>query len=280
MSFITMNGAKVAYEERGKGEPVVLVHGWGSSRKQWLLNLKAFAPRFRAIAVDLPGFGESEESAYPYTLDGMASFLEGFTSALHLPSFHLLGHSMGGCISIHYTSLYPQKISKLILVSTPTRSVSMGVRALLPGAKSFISLTYRIRNEDMLKWMFYRGVYAPEYQDLDFVRANAKANALATRRALSESTHIVRRMDLADELLRITQPTLIVFGDKDRSVNPREAQRQRDLLSNPYMTILTACGHCPPYERPELFNTVVLDFLEAEGLDDKSGGTPPSAGEE
>lgn len=280
MSFLTLDGAKVAYEERGKGEPVVLVHGWGSSRKQWLLNLKALAPRFRTIAVDLPGYGESEESECTYTLDGMASFLASFTSALRLPSFYLVGHSMGGCISIRYTALNPEKVRKLVLVSTPTHSASMGMRVLLPGAALFTSLTYRMRNENMLKWMFYRGVYAPEYQDLDFVRTNARANGLATRRALSESTRMVRRMDLAEELRGIAQPTLIVFGDKDKSVNPREALRQRDLLPNPYMTVLTACAHCPPYERPELFNTVVLDFLQAEGLEDGGGGKlAPADGE-
>jgi len=280
MSFLTLGGTKVAYEERGKGDPVILVHGWGSSRKQWLLNLKALAPRFRAIAVDLPGYGESEEGDYAYTLDGMASFLEAFTSALHLPSFYLMGHSMGGCISIRYTALNPEKVRKLVLVSTPTRSASMGVRVLLPGAAFFVSLTYRMRNEDMLKWMFYRGVYAPEYQDLDFVRANARANGLATRSALSKSTRMVRRMNLAEELSRIAQPTLIVFGDKDKSVNPREALRQRDLLPNPYMTVLTACAHCPPYERPELFNTVVLDFLQAEGLEERNDGAfAPADGE-
>jgi len=273
MPALTLDGAKVVYEERGKGEPVILLHGWGSSRKQWLLNLKALAPRFRAIALDLPGFGESEESAFPYTLDGMAFFLEAFRDALRLPSFHLLGHSMGGCLSIRYTVLFPEKVRRLILVSTPTRTVSMGLRALMPGAECFLSLTYRMRNEDVLKWMFYRGLYQPEYQDLDFVHTNVKANALATKRAISGSTRLVRKMDLADDLRRIGQPTLIVFGDKDRSVNPREALRQRALLPHPYMTILTACAHCPPYERPELFNTVVLDFLEAEGLADRTEDT-------
>lgn len=270
MPVVTLDGAKVAYEERGRGEPVICVHGWNSSRKQWLLNLKALAPRFRAIAVDLPGFGESEELACPYTLDGMASFLKAFAGALRLPSFHLLGHSMGGCICVRYSALHPGKVGRLILVSTPTRTASMGLGAVLPGAAFFISRTYRLRSESVLKWMFYRGLYKPEYQDLDFVRQNARANALATRRALSESVRMLRKMDLADELRGIGQPTLIVFGDADKSVNPREALRQRECLPTPYMTILTACAHCPPYERPELFNTVVLDFLQAEDLE---GGT-------
>jgi pimeloyl-ACP methyl ester carboxylesterase len=256
----------VAYEERGKGEPVILVHGWNSSRKQWLLNLKALAPRYRAIAPDLPGFGESEDSRFPYSLDGMSSFLEAFRRALHLPAFHLVGHSMGGCISIRYASRYTEMVRRLVLVSTPTRTASMGLRALVPGAECFLSRTHRFRSEGMLKWIFYRGVYRPEYQDLDFVSANVKAASLITKKALSESVRLVRKMDLADDLRALIQPTLIIFGDKDKSVNAREAIRQRELLAHPYVTVMTSCGHCPPYERPELFNKVLSEFLASHTL--------------
>jgi pimeloyl-ACP methyl ester carboxylesterase len=266
MPTLTLEGARIAYEERGTGEPVILLHGWNGSRKQWMLNLKALAPRFRVFAPDLPGYGDSEENAFPYTLDGMASFLEAMRTAFRLPSFHLVGHSMGGCISIRYAALYPDRVRRLVLVSTPTRTASMGLWALMPGAKSFVSSTYRLRSENVLKWMLYRDVYQPEYLDLDLVNASVKAQALTTRQTLSQSTRLVRRMDLAGDLRSLGCPTLVVFGDKDRKVNPREALRQRDLLANPFMIVLTACGHYPPYERPELFNSVLLDFLKSGEL--------------
>ena len=261
-----LEGATVTYEERGQGEPVVLLHGWNSSRRQWLLNLKALAPRFRVIAPDLPGFGDSQENeAFPYTLDGMASFLEAFRRALFLKSFHLVGHSMGGCIAIRYAAANPRTVHKLVLVSTPTRTASMGLRALIPGTERLIAATYRFRSEKVLKWMFYRGLYQPERQNLDFVRANIQTAARTTRRALCESVGMVRRMDLSDDLRHIEQPTLVIFGDRDRSVNPREAERQRGLLAHPYLTVITACAHCPPFERADLFNTLVADFLQEEG---------------
>jgi len=278
--MVTLEGAKIAFEERGRGEPIVLLHGWNGTRKQWLLNLRALAPRFRAIAPDLPGFGESEEGSFEYTLDGMSAFVRSFGEALRLPPFHLVGHSMGGCIAIRHAAANPEGVRRLVLVSTPTRTASMGVRTLLPGAKCFVSATYRFRGETALKWGFYRGLYEPEKQDLDFVRANVKASALTTRRALSLSTRMMRRMDLSSDLKSIERPTLIVFGDKDRSVNPREALRQRGLLPLPFMAVLTSCGHCPPFERPELFNTVLRDFLEDEGLHEgssnsRAGEIPP-----
>jgi pimeloyl-ACP methyl ester carboxylesterase len=280
MPAVTLGGAKITYDERGKGAPVVLLHGWNSSRKQWLLNLKVLARSLRVIAPDLPGYGESDESDFPYTLDGMASFLDAFRQALHLPSFHVVGHSMGGCIAVRYTALFPQHVGRLVLVSTPTRTVSLGPWALMPGAGCFVSSTYRLRGEATLKWMFSRGIYEPENLDLDFMRANIKANALATRHALSRSTRLVRGMNLTGDLQSINHPALIVFGDKDRSVNPRDALRQRDHLARPYLTVLNACAHCPPYERPELFNTVLTDFLTAEELEraDLAAASSPEEG--
>lgn len=266
MAETRVEGIKVTYEDRGKGEPVILLHGWNSSRKQWMHNIKALVSRFRVLAPDLPGHGESEEGeAFPYTLDGMSGFVEAFRRALYLPEFNLIGHSMGGCIALSYAAGRPDAIKSMVLVSTPTRTSSMGPRALIPGGEMFISLTYRYRSEKVLKWMFYRGVYQPERLDLDFVRANVKMAATIPRHVLSRSARMVRRVNLEEELLKASCPTLIVFGDKDRSVNPREALRQRNLLPDPYMTILTSCAHSPPYERPEIFNQLVRDFLLEKG---------------
>jgi pimeloyl-ACP methyl ester carboxylesterase len=264
---VKVKGVNIAYEERGTGKPVILLHGWNSSSKQWLHNLKALAPRFRAIAPDLPGFGDSEESElFPYTLDDMASFLEELRQALFLPSFCLVGHSMGGCISLRYSTLYGDNLDKLVLVSTPTRTSSMGLRARLPGVEGVLSMTYRLRSENVLKWMFYRGLYMPEEQDLDFVHANIKAASRISKHVLLETTRMVRRISLEEDLRSVGVPTLVVFGDRDRSVSTAEVERQRSMLPKSYIAVITASDHSPPYERPDMFNRLVLDFLVDDGL--------------
>ena len=266
MAVLTLEGAKVAFEERGRGEAVILLHGWNGTRKHWLLNLRALAPRFRAIAPDLPGFGESQEGPFAYTLDGMSAFVRALAEALRLPSYHLVGHCMGGCIAIRHAASHPEAVRRLALVSTPTRTASMGVWAVLPGARNLLSAAQRSRGKTALRWGFYRGAFRPEEVDLDFARANLKASALTARAALGRSARMLRGMNLAPDLSSIERPTLIVFGEKDRRVNPREVHRQRGLLAQPYVALLTSCGHYPQYERPQLFNTMLRDFLEDEGL--------------
>ncbi len=262
---LTLNGARIAYEERGKGTPVVLLHGWNATSKQWLHNLKALAQRHRVIAPDLPGHGDSEEGDLSCDLDGMADFLESFGKALRLAPFHLVGHSLGGCVALRYAATRPATVKKLVLVSTPTRRASIGLRAYLPGLPHLVSVAYRYRSEALLKWMFYRGLHKPEYQDLAFVRANVRAAMKNSRLALAAMARTARGLDLTEELRACGNPTLIVFGDKDKSVNPREALRQKRELPNPYLAMINGSGHCPHCERPDLFNAIVTEFLDEEG---------------
>ena len=196
----------------------------------------------------------------------MASFLEELRQALFLPSLCLVGHSMGGCISLRYSTLYGDNLDKLVLVATPTRTSSLGLRARMPGIERVVSMTYRLRSDRFLKFMFYRGLYKPEEQDLDFVRANIKAASRIPKHVLVETTRMVRKIDLEEDLREVGVPTLVVFGDRDRSVSTTEVERQRTLLPKPYVTVITASDHSPPYERPEIFNQLVQDFLEDEDL--------------
>jgi pimeloyl-ACP methyl ester carboxylesterase len=263
---VFLKGRRVALESRGKGEPVILIHGWNSTRLQWLYTLRALSPRFRIICPDLPGCGDSDDAEeYPYTPEGMIAYIEDLRRVLHLPSFHLVGHSLGGCIAAHYAAEHGDRVKSLVLVSTPSTRLSMGLRALLPGGAAFVSLTYRLRSDKVLKWMFYRGVYAPEYLDLDFVRANVAAASRTSRKALTESARMALRVNLDPVLPKITNPTLIVFGDRDKSVNPREAERQKRMIEGALVVILTKCAHCPPYERPGPFNNLLGDFLSGGG---------------
>lgn len=267
MAETVIDGARITFEERGKGAPAILLHGWNGSRKEWLFNLKALAPRFRAIAPDLPGFGDSEDMRnFSYTLDEAASFLEAFRRRLRLQSFHLVGHSMGGSIAAHYAAKHPGNVRKLVLISTPTRSSSVALRMRMPGVSQFLSATYRFRSEAILKWTFYHGLHKPEYQDLDFVRANIQTISHTTKTALIESARLFRKMNLEDDLRRINRPTLIVFGDKDRTVSTREVALQKKNLPQPYVAIITGSGHSPNFERPEIFNQLLVDFLLEEAL--------------
>jgi pimeloyl-ACP methyl ester carboxylesterase len=264
---VVVEGANIVFEERGKGGPAILLHGWNSSRREWLHNLKALSPRVRAIAPDLPGFGESEEIVdFSYSLENLAQFLEAFRRKLRLQAFDLVGHSMGGCIAIQYASRFPDSVRKLVLVSTPTRISSLPVSARMPGVSRFISATYRFRGEALLKWMFYHGLHKPEYQDLDFVRANVQAISRTSKGALTGSALMFKKMDLRDNLSILKHPTLIVFGDKDRTVKTKEVIVQQGSLPHPYVAIITGSGHSPNYERPQIFNELLLDFLLDESL--------------
>lgn len=267
MAEIMVQGARVAFEERGKGKPLILLHGWNGSRKEWLLNMKALARVFRVIAPDFPGYGDSEDlDDFSYSFDGAADFVDAFRRRLRLSSFDLAGHSMGGCIAIRYAARFPANVARLVLVATPTRASSLSNRVRMPGSSLFISVSYPFRSEAVLKWMFYHGLHKPEYQDLDFVRSNIRAMTRTSKKALVESSRMFRKMDLSEDLSRISSPVLIVFGDRDRTVDTREVSLQREQLPHPYVAIISGSGHSPNFERPEIFNELIMDFLLDESL--------------
>lgn len=120
MPEIKVKGASIYYRQRGKGEPLLLVHGWNASSAMWTLNLRNLSAGHRVIAVDLPGHGGSglPEGFVP-DLAGYAGFLEDLRRALYLPGLDLVGHSMGGSISLLYALEHPERVSRMVLMDVP-----------------------------------------------------------------------------------------------------------------------------------------------------------------
>jgi abhydrolase domain-containing protein 6 len=115
---IDVNGLHIEYLEGGKGDPLVLLHGFGANKDNWTRIGKHLTPYFRVIAPDLPGFGQS--SADPdgdYTIGIQAERVKAFVRTLGIKSFHLGGNSMGGNIAGVYAARYPEDLKSLLLVS-------------------------------------------------------------------------------------------------------------------------------------------------------------------
>ena len=111
-------GFRVAYLEGGSGDPLVLIHGSGDDKDHWLSVSRYLTKHFRVIALDLPGFGESDKSLERhYTAQDQAENIKAFTRALGLRSFHLGGHSLGGKISAVYAAKHPSQVKSLWLLA-------------------------------------------------------------------------------------------------------------------------------------------------------------------
>jgi len=144
MDWIEVEGIRVRRVEEGGGDPVVLLHGWGASHRIFDQAIPKLAERYRVIAIDWPGFGDSENPKAPYTIDWYSKFLGRMLDVLSLESPTILGHSMGGAIAAKFAIENPGRIRSLLLVcpllhgktGLPFRTKWM----LLPGVRHLIYL--------------------------------------------------------------------------------------------------------------------------------------------
>ncbi len=118
MEKVNVNGIHLAYDRRGKGTPLVLLHGYPLDHHLWDESLPLLEDTFDVILPDLRGFGESSTVDSSYTMDDYASDIAGLLDQLGIQKTAIAGHSMGGYVALAFARLYPERVSGLGLVSS------------------------------------------------------------------------------------------------------------------------------------------------------------------
>ena len=262
MPFLSMGGARISYSDHGRGEAVFLVHGWIGSGALWSLMTPWLSERFRVVAPDLPGHADSDiPEGFAFTLEGFSAFLEDMRQELGLERVSLVGHSMGGCICVHYAASHPDAVERLALISTPGSAGALGWQARLPFAHRLAGLAYPLWGPRMAASLIKSSVRHPDKLPPDFLEGAVMQASLLRREALVGTTRMLGKLDLGPELAAIKAPVLIVQGDHDPSVKPSESERLGGVLDGARLHAIPDCGHCPNYAYPHLVVGLVEDFV-------------------
>lgn len=269
-SLDLLDTVDLAYGEAGHGPPLVLLHGLGGSRNDWPLQLPAFVQRYRTVAVDLRGHGLSPKPPGPYRIGLMAADVALLLMRRKTGPAHVLGLSLGGAVAQQMALDYPELVRSLVLVNTASRFVSSQWRHRLLGAQRFAAAYLQGMDsvaEDVAQRLFPLLEQAPlRNETIERIRSND----LGAYRA---SLWSLARFNLTALLELISCPTLIVAGDQDNTIALQAKVELAKRIPNSRLEIITGSGHATPIDQPELFNQVVLRFLEEVG-----DGTPPSNG--
>ncbi len=272
--FVDVDGIKIHYILAGQGDKtVVLVHGGGldTAELSWGQLIPALADQFRVIALDLPGFGESDKPDVQYGIAFFIDVFEKFLDAIHIAKASLVGISMGGAISIGTTLRHPQVVEKLVLVDSYglQRKVRMQFLSYLyvrtPGVRS---MTYwMLKQRSFIKYTMKSILKRPGSitdELIDLIHQQVMIPGVAKAFSDIQDTDMtwkgVKTVYL-DQLAQIQAKTLIIHGGEDRLVPlacSKEAQR---LIPNAKLEILEGCGHWPQRDHPEEFNRIVREFL-------------------
>ena len=250
---ITVGDLSIHYYEGGpaSGETIVMIHGFGANKDNWLRFAKFFTERYHVIALDLPGFGDSSKPDASYDVGTQAERVTAFVKALGLSKVHLIGNSMGGHIAALYAARHPEQVLSLALLD------NAGVTS--PKKSELYEMLERNEPnplvardpESFAKLVSFVFVQPPN------VPANVQRYMAEQASARSEQNDKVfkhlreRYIPLEPELPKIQAPTLLLWGDKDRVLDVSSIEVMRPLLKKPSVVIMKDCGHVPMIERPE-----------------------------
>jgi pimeloyl-ACP methyl ester carboxylesterase len=252
-------GFAMPYLEGGRGEPLVLVHGFGGDKDNFTRLSHFLVARFRVVAPDLPGFGEaSRDPLARYHIDAQVERLHAFIGQLGLGAVHLGGSSMGGFIAAQYAATYPDAVRNLWLIDAAgcavARDTAIITRYLQSGEMPLL-----VRREAdygaLLRAVMHRRPLLPHSLRRELARRAVADYALHSR--------IFREIGLESPTLEerygaIRAPTLIVWGREDRILNPAAAEPMRMLIPSSRVVLADDTGHLPMIERPR---ATARDFL-------------------
>ncbi|MDL5591799.1 alpha/beta hydrolase [Bacillus subtilis] len=249
---VTAGELDFAYYDGGPklGETIVMVHGFGADKDNWLRMARHFSSRYHVVVPDLPGFGESSRPTGSYDVGTQAERLADFIQALGVGKVHLVGNSMGGHIVALYAARYPDRVRSLALfdnagVTAPHKSELFDL--LEQGRPNPLVVT-RVSDYDRL---------------MDFVFVDppvlpAPLKRYLADRAIANQVHyeavfqqlVQRYIPLEPELPKIQAPTLLLWGDKDRVLDVSSLDVMKPLIPHASTVVMKNCGHAPMIERP------------------------------
>ncbi len=268
---IELHGHPMVYRTAGAGPPVVLIHGMVNSSRHWERVAARLAPDFQVIAPDLIGHGDTAGPRGDYSLGAHAARIRDLLAILGIDHATMVGHSYGGGVAMQYFWQFPQRVDRLVLVSSGGLGpeVSPLLRsAALPGMAALLAM---FANRPLVEGLYSTG--KPQLQAIS--RALRPLSGPGARQAFLETLRSVidmrgQRVAANDKLYlldSVPTPTLIVWGERDNTIPLEHGRAAHEVVSNSRFETLPGAAHFPHIEDPEALARVLRDFLET---------TPPS----
>lgn len=258
-----MRGNEIAFTEAGKGTPVVLLHGYPFDKSMWSGQVEALAAAgFRAIAPDLRGLGETKSSSEVAAMDGMARDTAALLDHLGVEQAVICGLSMGGYVAFEFVQLFTARVVGLVLAGTRAPADNEQEKA---------------GREQQVQTMLRAGMVPISIATLPKLLASRtlaekpdvvkRVRAMITRSdpkgAAGAQRGMAARRDYSEDLSKINVPALIIVGRED-SIRPvADAEFMHRGIRDSRLEIIEDAAHMTNIEQPEIFNRVLIEFLES-----------------
>lgn len=261
MSSIVTDRGIVHYETIGRrGKPVILLHCWLGSWNYWLSTMEFLSQyKIKTYALDFWGFGDSAKqgvfSVIEY-VDMVTQFMDRMGLDWGVP---IMGHSMGGSVSLALSLQRPELVSQVAVVGSPIVGTSLGWLLKLSGNRQFAHLLYKVPGLLTASMKALSITYAKDWRTLaDMLSTSASRT---TMESFSNSIHDLHRTDLSPRLGELDIPTMGIYGRKDNIVNPNQGEVMRNGVKDHEVHYFEQSGHFPMLDETERFHQTILKFL-------------------
>lgn len=267
-SIVTQHGI-LHYESLGRGQPLILLHGWINSWDVWRETMLALssAGSHRVYALDFWGFGDSAKGtnsgpAPPFRLSGYVEMVKQFMDTLGIREAPVLGHSMGGTVALRFALTYQSHVVKVGVVGSPVHGTLMNPFLKLAGYGPIASMVWRF--PFILKSIMAILLSGDSQKVKRMISRDVKRTTVDS---FFRTIGDLRDTDLRSALPGLGLPTLGIYGVRDNIVSPKNAQLLSDGVQNSQIAMMPSSRHFPMQDEPASFLEIVSQFVDIGGQD-------------
>jgi proline-specific peptidase len=274
-SYVNVNGIKICYEIFGKGDPIILIHGFGSRKEGFKCQIPDLSQFLKVIIFDNRGAGKSERVDKPYTMETLVDDIRSLLDFLNIKKTHVLGLSMGGLIAQQFVLQFPEYVDKLVLVNTVNGSPdNVGLEILKKNRLEQLELVkidpekaywdnthiwfyYKYRKEikENPKKKFF-GIWSAE----DEIRESTID--MPRPRDIELQIKAMKGFNTLERLHEIKSPSLLLAASHDKACPKNVMEEMHKRIPNSVFRVIEKAGHESPKTRASEVNKIIIDFLK------------------
>ena len=272
LKFLELHGDRVAYRDDGDGEVLLLIHGMAGSSDTWRSVIPQLSKKFRVIAPDLLGHGESAKPRSDYSLGAFAVFLRDLLDELGVSQATVVGHSLGGGVAMQFVYQHPDYIKRLVLISSGGLGPDVGLMLRLlsaPGAELVLPIVapkpvLTVGNK-LRSWLRAAGIQSPRGAELwsaysSLSDPETRQSFLRTLRSVvdyrGQAVSALNRLGLRTDL-----PVMAIWGERDNIIPVHHAHAAHEARTDTRLELLPHVGHFAQVEAPNEVVELIEDFI-------------------
>jgi pimeloyl-ACP methyl ester carboxylesterase len=286
IKYLELHGDRVAYQDVGNGdEALLLIHGMAGSSETWRAVIPQLSTKYRVVAPDLLGHGQSAKPRSDYSLGAFAVTLRDLLDELDIPRATIIGQSLGGGVAMQFAYQHRDYCERLVLISSGGLGPDVGWTLRLlsaPGAELILPAiapppVVNVGNK-VRSWLSASGIRSPRGAEMwsaysSLADSQTRQAFLRTLRSVvdyrGQSVSALNRLHLTSDL-----PAMVIWGDHDRIIPIEHAYAFNEARPGCRLEVLTGVGHFPHVERPGDVADLLDDFISTTNSSAQAVATP------